>query len=74
MTNSGICSERPSRLKGIETVTVSSIIIESSSSERPSRLKGIETQILDFQWGFRYWGSERPSRLKGIETIPLLNL
>ena len=38
------CSERPSRLKGIETFTQQiHFQIIGESSERPSRLKGIET-------------------------------
>ena len=40
-------SERPSRLKGIETNTIQSRRRRTiCSSERPSRLKGIETLVL----------------------------
>ncbi len=41
------CSERPSRLKGIETVNVTVLRnLKVFCSERPSRLKGIETRIV----------------------------
>ncbi len=41
-------SERPSRLKGIETGTFHSFFVSFSfrCSERPSRLKGIETFLV----------------------------
>ena len=40
----GVSSERPSRLKGIETLSLQiRRILPLDCSERPSRLKGIET-------------------------------
>ena len=41
-----LCSERPSRLKGIETKLEQVCCVRCGflGSERPSRLKGIETQ------------------------------
>ena len=64
-------SERPSRLKGIETLAASAFAsLAVTCSERPSRLKGIETDPVFFpRWIFELFPrSERPSRLKGIET------
>ena len=70
-----IGSERPSRLKGIETNrAVFWTYTIRSCSERPSRLKGIETY---FAYRFIYFVdccSERPSRLKGIETHCLFHI
>ncbi len=65
-------SERPSRLKGIETLNSILIHLHQLSSERPSRLKGIETLALALPKVSPLSGSERPSRLKGIETINAL--
>ena len=68
-----ISSERPSRLKGIETVCLHCcrwrfVLL---CSERPSRLKGIETEHRSVIAITHFFRSERPSRLKGIETLLL---
>ena len=47
-------SERPSRLKGIETYLQTLDPKQQFCSERPSRLKGIETEI---QVGYRIYPS-----------------
>ncbi len=68
-----ICSERPSRLKGIETGSLSLCDGEKIfiCSERPSRLKGIETGVRMEQ--ARHDGdltSESPSHLVYKHIVP----
>ena len=60
----------PSRLKGIETLTILRLSCEKAleSFHAPSRLKGIETQLESEHSSAPSYTFHAPSRLKGIET------
>ena len=59
--------DTPSRLKGIETIDICSILQSVHPLDTPSRLKGIETYARCSQRQHST-ALDTPSRLKGIET------
>ena len=62
----------PSRLKGIETLSITSVVVNAATFSRlnvPSRLKGIETSLKRLVQRTNLPRLNVPSRLKGIETL-----